>query len=134
MRSDLDRLVMHVPTALVPRGVGSIDLTTGLRGITAKSRCLRARRERRGSELLASLHVRTHLIVGHRAVTRKDPVASGPHLLRRRHPTREHHGEGGAECEEEWAHPVFELQGLTDRGPLRNHRDHGSYSLQYSYK
>jgi hypothetical protein len=42
MRSDLDRLVMHVPTALVPRGVGSIDLTTGLRGITAKSRCLRA--------------------------------------------------------------------------------------------
>ena len=127
---ELDGLVVHVPAAAVGSGgVGSIDLTAGLRGIAAERRSLGVGRERGEGrdELLGSLHGGAHLVVGQRQMAREDPVATGLHLLRRRGPAREDHGEGNAECEEEGAHRWwFQSHGVTDRRPSRNHRARGA--------
>jgi len=138
MAEELDGLVVHVPASAVGSGgVGSIDLTAGLRGIAAERRGLGVGRERGEGrdELLGRLHGGAHLVVGQRQVAREDPVATGLHLLRRRGPAREDHGEGDAECEEEGAHRWrCQRHGVTDRRPSRNHRARGPIPKPHGQK
>jgi hypothetical protein len=115
---ELDRLVMEIPAARMARGIRAVNVTTRLRRVAAQRRGLRPRWHHRSADLLACLQRRGDLIIGDRAMAREDAVAPGLHLLRRRRSTREDHGEGGAECEEEGAHA-----GRVDAGSNRSPTD-----------